>query len=847
MGGGIAAMHYTGMAALKMSPSISYEPTLFTLSLLIAFLASFFALKLCFQAGAQQSDLNSLFSRERLLASLVMGLAIAGMHYTGMVAARFDQGAICQALDGGISSGTLSILIVLGVVAILLFTLMLLVLDLKLAHKDRQLVTTLQQHNIELREQAEQLAQQMLVEVRASGRKDRLLAAIVEQSTEAIVTLDLDNCITSWNRAAERMFGLSHDEVAGRDFDGWVMEGCCDCPESGRDANPDVPDYLCECHVGGGHRLEVQISRTPLRDEERQRVGSVLVIDDVTEQRQVDQQLRLMAQVFENSGEGIMITDRDNRILSVNRAFSQITGYSADEVIGQDPELLSSGHQSDEFYRTMWQAIDRQGSWRGELWNRNKSGELYPQLLTVSVIKNGLGEVTHYIGIITDISEQKEYEAQIRYLADHDSLTGLPNRNLLNDRMAQAFKNAARHQHKVGAVFIDLDRFKSINDTHGHEAGDRLLKEVALRLSSAVRDSDTVCRLGGDEFLILLPELQQSRDIVPIVENLFQLLSADYPFGAQRLSCSPSIGVCLYPDDGDDPDSIISHADTAMYHAKDEGRGNIQFYTDKLNRVITERMAIEKALKGALARGEFSLCFQPQIALDSGEVIGVEALLRWQSASLGPVAPDRFIPIAEETGHIDEIGAWVLAQAAAAQRQIEQATGLSLQMAVNISVKQVAREGFVERCVALLEQSGVDLSKIELELTETALMESIERAAEALKQLNKMGLMLAIDDFGSGYSSLNYLRRLPIDKLKIDRSFVTELPHNDEDCEIAQAIIGVGHGLGMTVIAEGVEELAQADYLLRVGCDQVQGYYYSRPLPFESLCVFLNQRFNNAG
>jgi diguanylate cyclase (GGDEF)-like protein/PAS domain S-box-containing protein len=831
MGAGIAGMHYTGMAALNMFPPIRYDPLLFTVSLIIAFAASFFALKLSFSVGGR--DASVILNKDRIVASVIMGGAIAGMHYTGMLAARFSGDSVCLAVKDGLSSGVISVLVVLGVILILIFTLMLLMVDLKLAEKDRLLLDTLIKHNEELKERAESIAEQMTHELQESAHRDHLLATIVEQSADAIITKDLEGRVTSWNAAAKKMFGYSTDEILNQDIrilypseSETVSRQKLTMLEVEGDS-----EITARRKTRDGQLLDVVITASYLYDSDRNRIGDIGIIRDVTEKRKADEQLMLWASVFEHSGEAIMITDRENRVISVNSSFADITGYQLDEVIGRNPHFLASGRHDGSFYAAMWASLQGEGVWRGEIWNKKKSGEIFPERLTITTIKDIRDSVRNYIAIFSDISEQKEREEYIHHLAHHDALTGLPNRTLLRDRMEQAFIHASRHGDHVAVMFIDLDRFKIINDTMGHETGDQLLVVVAQRLLRLFRDGDTVCRLGGDEFIVLLPEIRNSGNLVTIAEKVLEELSQHYEIEDYELDITPSIGISLYPDDGNDIDEIISHADAAMYHAKEQGRSNFQFFTTALNKMVNERLVMETELHQALGNDEFELHFQPQFRLTDQTLSGVEALIRWQSPKLGAVPPDKFIPLAEEIGMIHKIGEWVMQTACEAGSHWHKRFGFSGRIAVNVSVKQLNSPEFNDQVMQILQTTGMASAMLEIELTETALMETIEHSARVLKLFRDKGVTISIDDFGTGYSSLNYLRRLPLDVLKIDRSLIGELPEVDEEREIANAIIAMAKGMHLRVVAEGVERDQQAEYLKLAGCDEVQGYYYCHPLP----------------
>ena len=570
--------------------------------------------------------------------------------------------------------------------------------------------------------------------------------------------------------------------------------------------------------------------------------GFVTIYTDVTERRRNEESLVLAKKVFDNSPEAIMITDEKNRIVSVNEAFTQITGYAPDEVIGQDPRMLASGRHDTSFYRQMWDALQRNGHWAGEIIDRRKSGDVYPKWMSINaVMEFPAGRVTHYIAMFTDITERKRAEERIHFLAHHDALTELPNRLSLELRLEQALIDARRHDWNVGVLFIDLDRFKVINDTLGHNIGDKLLIEVARRFTVAVRESDMVARLGGDEFVIVLPDLENPDAAAHVALKIVSALLTPIRIDSHELHTSPSIGISIYPMDGRSVDAILKNADTAMYHAKALGRNNYQFFAEEMNRIANERLSLEGRLRQALARQELSLHYQPQMAADGSCVIGVEALLRWEAPNEGMIAPDRFIAIAEETGLIVPIGEWVLKEACRQLRTWLDAGVPPLRMAVNLSARQLGNAELLTTVSEALAESGIPPQLLELEITESAIMEKPEEAIKVLQALKQRGIKLAVDDFGTGYSSLAYLKLFPIDHLKIDRSFVRDIERDPDDAAIAISTIALAHSLGLKVVAEGVETRDQLMLLQRNGCDEVQGFLFSRPLPAPAALAFLKR------
>ena len=552
------------------------------------------------------------------------------------------------------------------------------------------------------------------------------------------------------------------------------------------------------------------------------------------DQRQVElertaDELKLSAQVFESASEGAMISDADNRIMAVNPAFTRITGYPEADVVGKTPALLASGRHSSAFFERMWQTLQEQGRWQGEVWNRRRSGEIYPQWLSISLVRDEAGAVRNHVAMLTDMTERKEAEDQLRYLSDFDPLTDLPNRRLLRDRTIQAIARARRRHEQAALLIIDLDRFKNINDSLGHGSGDTVLKIIASRLSEQARDSDTISRLGGDEFVILLPDLGEQADLSGLASRYLQLIAEPLQVEDHTMVTTASIGLALYPGDGEDFDTLFKNADTALYHAKGQGRNNFQFFTEAMNQQVSERLLMETRLRDALGRDELELYYQPQYDVSSNCLTGCEALLRWNS-SQGLVMPDRFIPLAEETGLIIPIGAWVLQQACNQAREWDRIHGKPLSMAVNVSAVQFRPE-LVDEVKAALSESGFPADQLVLEVTESVLMSDVEGSVSLLHQLRELGVRIALDDFGTGYASLAYLKRFALDKLKIDRTFIMGIPDDEDDVAITSSIIDIARHLRLKTVAEGVETEEHCEFLRRAGCHIAQGYFYARPLP----------------
>lgn len=593
-----------------------------------------------------------------------------------------------------------------------------------------------------------------------------------------------------------------------------------------------------------GSIIDVVVRSSPVRYEGLR--ARLEVVQDITQERENRAQRLLAEKVFDNSGEAIVITDGEGRILSTNPAFSRITGYRREEVTGRNMRILSSGRHGQMFYQDMWHRLLTDHQWQGEIWNRRKNGEIYPEWLTVAAVldRDDGGTITHYVGSFSDITEQKAAREQIEFLAYHDPLTRLPNRLLGKDRVHQAIGYAHRYGRRTVVMFLDIDNFKLINDTYGHGTGDALLQEVADRLQHSVREEDTVSRLSGDEFLIVLNNIQDKSAITGICEKLMERLSEAFVFEGGQVAVSVSIGIAVYPDDGTDVDTLLKNADTALYEAKKTGRRTYRFFDMSMNTDMVTYVQKRNALHLALNRGELELYYQPLMHLRTGKLVGVEALLRWNHPELGLQYPGEFIPTAEESGLIVPISEWVLREACR-QTMAWRTAGLVLDVVtVNLSAVQFHRSKVDQLVIEILKETGLPPGCLELELTESTLIQHVEHVISTLRRLKSHGIRLSIDDFGTGYSSLSYLKRLDVDRLKIDRSFVNDIVHNSEGRAIVEAMIRIARSLNLKTTAEGVEQDDVRTTLLELGCDEVQGFYFSEPLTaedFESFWRTLNQ------
>jgi len=642
--------------------------------------------------------------------------------------------------------------------------------------------------------------------------------------------------IVSSNRRCEELFGYGEGDMVGQstailypNHDDYSRIGVEQYPllEKGMDLGEERQlrhrdGSLFWCLMSG-------CALEPNRADE----GSIWVFADITERKLAEEKLRLSANVLEHIADGVMVLDVHGRIVATNPAFTRITGYAEHEALGRSSSLSShdaAGSRNDPaLYQELWRELGASGFWRGEIWDTRKGGDAYLEALTVSAVRDDDGATTHYVCVFSDITRARESQIQLDHLAHHDALTALPNRLLYHDRLRHAMARAERDGEQLAVLFIDLDRFKNVNDTLGHHVGDELLKQAAQSLSRCLREGDTLARLGGDEFIVLLEDVDGVRGATRVADKLVAMFEQPFEDSGDELFVTGSVGISLYPRDGHDMHILIRNADVAMYQAKARGRNGYRFYAPAMSGDGALRLRMEALLRRAIEKHEIHLAYQPQVEIDSGRLVGVEALLRWNSPELGQVAPSRFIPLAEDTGFIGQLGQWVL-QEACRQMVAWEAQGLAVpKIAVNLSVRQFERGGMAAAVAAVLGDTGLAPQRLQLEVTESAIMNTGD-ALQYVNDLHAIGVCLAIDDFGTGYSSLAYLKQLPVQTLKIDRSFIKDIPQDPDDEAIAIAIIQLGKSMNLSVIAEGVEREDQAAFLLRHGCRLAQGYLYGKPL-----------------
>ncbi|RLJ18363.1 PAS domain S-box protein [bacterium endosymbiont of Escarpia laminata] len=696
------------------------------------------------------------------------------------------------------------------------------------------------------------LAEQALKEER------QFLNTILESISDGIVVCDKDGHLTLFNPAARTFLGSSElhipvNECAAQyglhSADGTHLLARDESPlyRTLKEGKVREQEVFVSPPNGGTERTLLANGET-LANKEGERIGAVVTLHDITSQKALEQELRLSAMVFE-AHDAMIITDDQGRIQRVNRRFVEMTGYSPEDVFGKTPSILKSGRHDDRFYRNLWKQLTDSDSWQGEIWNQRRNGEVYPQWTSISLIRDDKGTIIHFLSSMVDVSKQRRAEAEVEFLAYHDSLTGLPNRVLLFDRLNQALARSSRSGSIGASVFIDLDRFKNINDSLGHLVGDGMLKEFARRLKKLVRKDDTLARLGGDEFMMVLNELGPDQEsatnkVLSIAEKFKASLAEPYHIREYELHTTSSIGVTLFSGAGETAEDIVRRADTAMYKAKEEGRNAIRFYLPEMQAQVRDRLAMENDMRIAMERDQFKLFFQPQIDIQTGELIGAEALLRWRHPERGYILPDHFIPIAEDTGLIVSLGEFVLREVCCRNRIWHDAGLPKIPIAVNVSPVQFRRTDFFNQVNSILNDTQLSPHYLELEMTETAFMQNIVEVKDTLAKLKAQGVNIAIDDFGTGFSSLSYLNQMAIDKLKIDQSFIQDVSTDQNNATITKTIISMAQYLNLKTIGEGVETLDQFKFLQNSGCDEVQGFLFHEPVPMEIFSDMLKNWHN---
>lgn len=670
----------------------------------------------------------------------------------------------------------------------------------------------------------------------------RLLSRVVEHSPTIVVITSPDGSIEYVNPMFEEVTGYRKEEVLGKN------------PRILKSGETEQAEYehLWQVISSGGvwvgdlHNKRKDGSLYweranigSIKDDKGEIIHYVAIKEIITQLKEDEKQLRLASAVFKTAAEALMVTDVNNKIQMVNPSFTKITGYEAEEALGRDPGILKSGKHGTHFYENIHNALSARGFWEGEIWNKRKNGEIYPKWLTISAMLDAEGQVEGYVSLFNDITQRKKNEELILQQANFDALTGLPNRNLFSDRLSQALSRAGRMQQQGALLFIDLDRFKLVNDTLGHSAGDLLLQETSLRIKDCLRKSDTAARLGGDEFAIIIPEIQDPSDVEGVAHKILESLARPFMLDKHEAFVSGSIGITIYPDDGHEAEMLVRNADSAMYKAKEHGRNNYQFYTAEMNEAALRKRELENALHQALREQEFTLLYQPIWNIHTETLEAVEALIRWHHPERGVISPTVFIPVAEEVGLINRIGEWVMREACHFGAQLTQVLEEPPKISVNVSSRQIQRLDVAELTGDILQQTGMPADRLIVEITESILIEDERNTHRQLERLRDMGVDIAIDDFGTGYSSLSYLKKYPITRLKIDRSFVQDVGKDIEDHALVRGIISMADSLSLKVIAEGVETREQVELIREMGCYSIQGYYFDRPLEADALTSLL--------
>ena len=696
------------------------------------------------------------------------------------------------------------------------------------------------EHELSIQSTVVDITERKLAEAALKESEEKYRSIFESTAVGMIVVNDNQGEILEWNLGAEKTFGYSAEEALGKPLSLLIperhlqahTEGFSHALKNGELKHSGVSHELTGLRKNG-EEFPLQLTLSCWKRDEHLFFSAIVL--DSTERKKREARIRTLSQAIEQSPVSVIITDTDGKIEYVNSSFEQVTGYSSSDVSGKNPRILKSGNTTNQCYQELWQTICDGDAWRGELQNRKKNGDLFWEQVHIAPVFDESGMTRHFLAVKEDITQRKKQEEQILHQAHFDQLTDLPNRFLALDRLSLRMKEADRNKERVAVLFLDLDDFKKVNDTLGHDTGDHALLEAAKRLKDTLRGSDTIGRMGGDEFIVILGGLEKTTDASLVAEHLLNRFREAFIIENRELMLTLSIGIAVYPDDGNTPLELIRNADSALYHSKAEGRNTFTYYTEAINNEISRRFTLEEQLRGALERNELRLCYQPQVDVSNRRIVGVEALLRWSHPTLGNVSPVEFIPVAEDTGLIVPIGEFVIREALAAAISWQKEGKGKIKVAVNLSPRQFRSANLIAFIKESLNQFEFPGEYLELELTEGVLMSGHSYIEDALSALSQLGISIAMDDFGTGYSSLSYLRSYPFDVVKIDRSFVQDIPRDQGDRELVNATITMAHGLGMKVLAEGVETADQLQQLADMGCDMAQGYLFSRPISAEEM------------
>ncbi|XOF35397.1 MAG: putative bifunctional diguanylate cyclase/phosphodiesterase [Candidatus Electrothrix sp. YB6] len=675
------------------------------------------------------------------------------------------------------------------------------------------------------------------------------LADFMEHSPSLIAVKDIAGRFVLVNRQFEKYFGLNRKDIIGRLEEEILRLGRETEIDTGIDIGTsgiqkEELEYEENIFLRNENRV-LATSRFPVAGAGKKIVGIGYIRTDITGQRELEYQLQMDQKILDNAGEAVVVTDAEAVIQHVNRAYTRITGYAPQEIIGENPRVMQSGRHEQTFYVDMWKQLLETGKWSGEIWDRRKNGEIYQKWLTINAIRDHAGKTINYVGIFTDITEKKRVERQLKNLLFYDPLTNLPNRTLFEELLSQALINSQFHNTPLVLLCIDLNKFKNINSTLGYKAGDDLLVQVSKRIRGDVRATDTVSRLCSDEFVVLLAGIKLKEAVGHLARHILHILRQPFHLAGKEIFIDASIGISMYPEDGRNAETLLRNADTAMHFAKKREQGSYQFFHAGMNRNLSQRIALENRLRRALEQREFMLCYQPKYSLATEQVTGVESLIRWRHPEEGIISPAEFIPIAEESSLIVALGEWGLRKACHQMKEWEKEGLRNVPIAVNLSARQFQDDRLFQLIMACLNEFGITPEMLELEITESVLMEYPDDAVMLLRKIHDFGVRIAIDDFGTGYSSLAYLKKFPVNTLKIDRAFIADITYDTNDAAIVESILAMARSLHLKVIAEGVETKEQADFLREKGCDEVQGYYFSRPLAPEQYAELLSDRKND--
>ncbi len=842
MGSGIAGMHYTGIYAMQMSPPIEFETSLFTASLLIAYVASFFAIRFAFVYSTSET----FFDPKKSIAAVIMGFAISGMHYTAMGAQIIDPNAICLASDSGISADLLSVMVLAVVMTILLITGVVLNSDLKLVQQEKAHALSLAKKSEDSLLEAEKLAAEL---ARESLRNEAFANQLVDTLGVIVVVLDRDGKVIRFNDTAEQVTGFSRSEIINQPV--WQKL----IPPEQRVRVEEVFENLLRGNfpntytnhwmTKAGEQRLIDWSNTALLDEE-EKVDFVIATGiDVTEKRAVEEELKIAAVAF-NTNEAIVVTDANGDILRANRVFTEITGYEAAEVIGRNPSILKSGKHDKAFYHDMWSQLSSRGHWMGEVWNKRKNGEVYPEWLRIHVIKDDSGQVQNYVASFSDISRLKQTEEQLTYISNYDEATGLPNRRLFTELLQQEIAKSGAIGKRGLLFYMRFVQLGLLNESLGAEVIDRFIEQFIENTRRKCGAAALLGRASGGSFLLALPGTEVGRELSALGSEVAEALVSYAAEGedseGNRFKVGINIGIATFPQEALGAAEIMQNAFVALERAKQTEGSNYNFFSAELHKAAIESYQMEVSLRAAIDNGELMLYYQPQVD-GEGRVHGAEALLRWQRGD-SFISPAEFIPLAERSDLIHEIGNFVFREGIAELARLLTA-GLPEDfdcISLNMSARQFQDSCFIDNLKRYLIEFAVPPEYIKIELTETALVNDPQRAVETINALKELGIRISLDDFGTGYSSLSYLHRIPIDQLKVDQSFVRDITINKVSRAITETIISMAWNMGIDVIAEGVETRQEKELLASFGCHHYQGFYFHRPMPAGEFAALLKQQ-----